>query len=153
MLDPQARALIDLMIKRGVPPTHTLTPVEARNFYRDRRGFTQPEPPALAEVRDLKAAGGIALRLYKPLTDVATPLPVLVYFHGGGWTIGDLDTHDVLCRQLCAGAGVAVVSVDYGLGPGTTLPTRGARLLGRHPLGAARSTGLGRGRTTPGRGR
>jgi acetyl esterase len=122
MLDPQARALIDLMIKRGVPPTHTLTPTEARNFYRDRRGFTQPEPPALAEVRDVKTASGIPLRLYKPVTTVATPLPVLVYFHGGGWTIGDLDTHDVLCRQLCAGAGVAVVSVDYALGPEQRFP-------------------------------
>ncbi len=122
MLDPQARALIDLMIKRGVPPTHTLSPTDARNFYRDRRGFTQPEPPALAEVRDLKTSGGIALRLYKPLAPVTTPAPVLVYFHGGGWTIGDLDTHDVLCRQLCDQAGVAVVSVDYGLGPEQRFP-------------------------------
>jgi acetyl esterase len=122
MLDPQARALIDLMIKRGVPPTHTLSPTDARNFYRDRRGFTQPEPPVLADERDVKTAGGIPLRLYKPVTTVATPLPVLVYFHGGGWTIGDLDTHDVLCRQLCAGAGVAVVSVDYGLGPEQRFP-------------------------------
>ena len=47
MLDPQARALIDLMIERGVPPTHTLTPAQARSFYRDRRGFTQPEPPPM----------------------------------------------------------------------------------------------------------
>ena len=46
MLDPQARALIDLMIEKGVPPTHTMTPAQARSFYRDRRGFTQPEPPA-----------------------------------------------------------------------------------------------------------
>jgi acetyl esterase len=122
MLDPQARALIDLMIKRGVPPTHTLSPTDARNFYRDRRGFTQPEPPTLAEVRDLKMAGGMALRLYKPNAAVATPPPVLVYFHGGGWTIGDLDTHDVLCRQLCEAAGVAVVSVDYGLGPEQRFP-------------------------------
>jgi acetyl esterase len=122
MLDPQARALIDLMIKRGVPPTHTLTPSEARTFYRDRRGFTQPEPPALGDVQDLRSDAGLALRLYKPLNASSTALPVLVYFHGGGWTIGDLDTHDVLCRQLCALAGVAVVSVDYGLGPEQRFP-------------------------------
>jgi acetyl esterase len=122
MLDPQARALIDLMIKRGVPATHTLTPTEARNFYRDRRGFTQPEPPALGDVLDLRSDTGLALRLYKPLGAPAAPLPVLVYFHGGGWTIGDLDTHDVLCRQLCALAGVAVVSVDYALGPEQRFP-------------------------------
>jgi acetyl esterase len=122
MLDPQARALIDLMIKRGVPPTHTLSPTEARTFYRDRRGFTQPEPPVLADVRDLKTASGIPLRLYTPRTALTLPPPVLVYFHGGGWTIGDLDTHDVLCRQLCDQAGVAVVSVDYGLGPEQPFP-------------------------------
>jgi acetyl esterase len=122
MLDPQARALIDLMIQRGVPPTHTLSPTEARSFYRDRRGFTQPEPPALGDVRDLRTDAGLALRLYKPLNASPGALPVLVYFHGGGWTIGDLDTHDVLCRQLCAWAGVAVVSVDYGLGPEQRFP-------------------------------
>lgn len=120
MLDPQARALIDLMIDKGVPPTHTLTPVQARTFYRERRGFTQPDPPAMAEVRDL-AAGHVALRLFRPL---ATPhaLPVLVYLHGGGWTIGDLDTHDVLCRQLARDAGCAVVSVDYRMGPEHPFP-------------------------------
>lgn len=120
MLDPQARALIDLMIDKGVPPTHTLTPAQARTFYRERRGFTQPDPPAMAEVRDL-AAGHVALRLFRPLP---TPhaLPVLVYLHGGGWTIGDLDTHDVLCRQLARDAGCAVVSVDYRMGPEHPFP-------------------------------
>ncbi len=53
---------------------------------------------------------------------VGDATPVLVYFHGGGWTIGDLDTHDVLCRQLCLGAGIAVVSVDYRLGPEHRFP-------------------------------
>jgi acetyl esterase len=122
MLDPQARALIDLMIKRQVPPTHTLSPSEARAFYRDRRGFTQPEPPVVGEVRELKTDGGIGLRLYRPPGLNTAAMPALVYFHGGGWTIGDLDTHDVLCRQLCAGAGVVVVSVDYGLGPEQRFP-------------------------------
>ncbi|MFY8085479.1 MAG: alpha/beta hydrolase [Rubrivivax sp.] len=120
MLDPQARALIDLMVEKGVPPTHTLTPVQARAFYRDRRGFTQPEPPAMAEVRDLRA-GGVPLRLFRPvMTDQA--LPLLLYLHGGGWTIGDLDTHDVLCRQLAREAGCAVVSVDYRMGPEHRFP-------------------------------
>ena len=115
MLDPQARALIDLMIERQVPPVHTLSPAEARRLYRDRRGFTQPEPPVVAQVQDLRSASGVALRSYRP-PGVEAP-PVLVYYHGGGWTIGDLETHDVLCRQLCVGAGAAVVSVDYRLGP------------------------------------
>lgn len=127
MLHPQARALIDLMAERGVPPTHTLSPTDARNFYRERRFFTQPEPPAVAETRDMSAAGPhgpIPLRLYKPLGVDAGPggLPVLVYFHGGGWVIGDLDTHDVLCRQLANASGCAVVAVDYRMGPECPFP-------------------------------
>jgi len=120
MLDPQARALIDLMIEKGVPPTHTLTPAHARAFYRDRRGFTQPDPPAMAEVRDLQA-GAVPLRLYRPRAS-GEALPVLLYLHGGGWTIGDLDTHDVLCRQLAREAGCAVVAVDYRMGPEHRFP-------------------------------
>ena len=128
MLDPQARALLDLIEQRGVPPTHTLTPDEARRFYRERRFFTQPDAPEVGHVRDLQAEGPhgtIPMRLYMPL--VPAPgcegrLPLLVYYHGGGWTIGDLDTHDVLCRQLANGSGCAVIAVDYRLGPEHRFP-------------------------------
>ena len=122
MLDPQARALIDLMVQKAVPPVHTLEPAEARRFYRDRRAFTQPDAPVLASVDSLSVpgpAGELPLRLYRPLPGV---LPVLVYFHGGGWTIGDLDTHDVLCRQLALAGACAVVSVDYRLAPEQRFP-------------------------------
>jgi acetyl esterase len=123
MLDPQAAALIALMAQRQIPPTHTLTPAEARRMYLERRFFSQPDPPVVAEVRALRSAGGVPLRMYRPAgSDAAAVLPVLVYFHGGGWTMGDLDTHDVLCRQLCNGAGVAVVSVDYRMGPEHRFP-------------------------------
>jgi acetyl esterase len=123
MLDPQAAALIALMAQRQIPPTHTLTPAEARRMYLERRFFSQPEPPSVAEARALTSAGGVPLRLYRPAgSDAAAVLPVLVYFHGGGWTMGDLDTHDVLCRQLCNGAGVAVVAVDYRMGPEHRFP-------------------------------
>ena len=123
MLDPQARALIDLMVQRQVPPVHTLAVAQARRLYLERRFFTQPEPPAIGkvrEVRDLRTDGGLPLRLYRPPGGGITP--VLVYFHGGGWTIGDLDTHDVLCRQLCVASGAAVVSVDYRMGPENRFP-------------------------------
>ncbi len=121
MLDPQAQALIDLIIEREVPPTHTLTPIEARRIYLERRGYSQPDPPAVGLVRDL--SGPVPMRLYRPASAADdAPLPVLVYLHGGGWTIGDLDTHDVLCRSLCAGAGCAVISVDYRLGPEHRFP-------------------------------
>ena len=122
MLDPQAAALIQLMADRKVPPTHTLSPADARRAYLERRFFTQPDAPAVGSVQALTTSGGVPLRLYKPLSAAAGPLPVLVYFHGGGWTMGDLDTHDVLCRQLCQGAGVAVVSVDYRMGPEHRFP-------------------------------
>lgn len=124
MLDPQARALLALIAERGIPPTHTLTPDEARRAYRERRFFTQPAPPELAEVRDLAApgpAGAVPLRLYRP-EGLPALAPVLVYYHGGGWTIGDLDTHDVLCRELAQGGGCAVVAVDYRLGPEHRFP-------------------------------
>ena len=120
MLDPQARALIDLMVARQVPPVHTLTPQDARRMYLERRGFTQPVPPLVGEVRGLQTDTGVPLRLYRPQS--LGVKPVLVYLHGGGWTMGDLDTHDVLCRQLCAAADVAVVAVDYRLGPEHRFP-------------------------------
>ncbi|HMQ71863.1 MAG TPA: alpha/beta hydrolase [Rubrivivax sp.] len=126
MLDPQSRALLDLMTERGVPPIHTLSPDEGRRMFLERRGFTQPVPPPIGSVRDLAAPGPhgpIPLRLVRPagVAD-ATALPLLVYFHGGGWVIGDLDTHDVACRTLAAGAGVAVLAVDYRLAPEHRFP-------------------------------
>jgi acetyl esterase len=126
MLHPETRALLDLMIERQVPPVNTLAPPEARRLYLERRNYTQPDAPEVASVRDLAAptpAGDVPLRSYRPLGAAAEAvLPALVYFHGGGWTIGDLDTHDVLCRQLANGSGIAVVSVGYRLGPEHRFP-------------------------------
>ena len=125
MLHPQAKALLKLMEERGVPPTHTLSPPDARRFYLERRHVTQPPPPDVGEVKSLQATGphgAIAMRLYRPLTPGDGPAPVLVYFHGGGWVIGDLDTHDTLCRQLANGAGIVVVAVDYRMGPEHRFP-------------------------------
>ena len=126
MLHPQARALLRLIEEKGVPPTHTLAPPEARAFYLQRRTFTQPDPPEVAALRNLEAngpAGPIPVRACRPLGSSAdAALPVLVYFHGGGWVIGDLDTHDVLCRQMCNLSGCAVVAVNYRLAPEHRFP-------------------------------
>ncbi len=126
MLHPDARALLDLIEKTGYPPTHLMTPTDARAFYRERRAYTQPAAPDVAESRGLTAEGphgAIPLRLVRPRGAAASDrLPVLVYYHGGGWTIGDLDTHDTLTRELANGAGCAVVSVDYRMGPEHRFP-------------------------------
>jgi acetyl esterase len=132
MLHPDARALLDLIAERDLPAIHTLSPGEARAFYRDRRGFTQPPAPEVAAVLETRCDGphgAIALRVYRPIAEAVTAnasaaarLPALVYYHGGGWTIGDLDTHDVLCRELCNGSGAVVVSVDYRMGPEHRFP-------------------------------
>ncbi len=126
MLHPQARALLDLIEKSGLPPTHMLSPADARRFYRDRRAYTQPDPPEVGAVRDLRAPGphgDVPLRLYRPLgCRPEAILPVLVYFHGGGCVIGDLDTHDTLCRTLANDAGICVISVDYRLAPEPRFP-------------------------------
>jgi len=126
MLHPQAQAWLDFLKARGIPPTHTLSVSDARRFYRERRSVTQPAPPEVGLVRELSADGphgAIPLRLYRPIGSAADArLPVLVYYHGGGWTIGDLETHDTLCRELANGAGCAVVSVDYRLGPEHRFP-------------------------------
>jgi acetyl esterase len=125
-LDPQAKAVIDLVIKSGRPPYHQLSPKDARQMFRDTRPASTPPPPEIGEVRDLKSdtpVGPIPLRLYRPQgVPRTTALPVLVYFHGGGWVIGDLDTHDVLCRQVTAGAGISVIAVDYRLAPEHRFP-------------------------------
>ena len=121
-LDPQAKAAIDLVIKSGRPPYHRLSPKEARQMFRDTRPASTPPAPEIGAVTELSAEG-IPVRLYRPKgVPASTPLPALVFFHGGGWVIGDLETHDVLCRQLTAGAGISVVNVDYRLAPEHKFP-------------------------------
>lgn len=128
MLHPQARALLELLEKQGLPPVHSLSPARARVSYHERRALTQPQPLPVAQVQALQApgpAGPIALRLYRPVRPVPPDtrlLPALVYFHGGGWVVGDLDTHDILCRELANRAGCAVVSADYRLAPEHRFP-------------------------------
>src|SRR3989441_7646407 len=125
-LDPQAQEVINLAIKAGRPAYNTLSPKDARQLFRETRPASTPTPPEIGAVRTLVAegpGGPIPLRVYRPAgVATGTPLPVLVYYHGGGWVIGDLDTHDVQCRQITAEAGITVVAVDYRLAPEHKFP-------------------------------
>jgi acetyl esterase len=121
-IDPQVAFVLDLIVKSGRPAYNTLSPKEARQLFRETRPASTPPAPTIGVVKDL-SAGGVPVRLYRPpgVPD-STRLPVLVFFHGGGWVIGDLDTHDTLCRQLTAGAGISVIAVDYRLAPEHKFP-------------------------------
>src|SRR2546428_2677327 len=146
-LDPQAKAVIDLIIKSGRPPYHQLSPKDARQLFRDTRPASTPPAPEIGAVKDLTVdgpAGTIPVRLYRPKgVPAATMLPALVFFHGGGWVIGDIETHDVLCRQLTAGAGISVVNGDYRLAPGHKFPAAVDDAWGAPRGGAAHPAALG----------
>jgi acetyl esterase/lipase len=116
-LDPQARMLLDQMQAMGLPPLDALPVPEARAAIMQMVAAAgPPEPVARVENRTVPGpAGEIPVRLYAP--EAKGPLPVLVYYHGGGWVIGNLDSHDGVCRQLANAAGCLVVSVDYRLAP------------------------------------
>jgi acetyl esterase len=121
-LDPQARALLDQLAARGDPPVTALTPQEAR-AQMVQATARLGEPPAIARVEALTVpgpGGAIPVRILAP--QGKAPLPALVYFHGGGWVVGSIDTHDALCRALANAAGVTVVSVDYRLAPEHKFP-------------------------------
>jgi acetyl esterase len=122
-LHPQVVELLERAAKSPLPPYYEVPAHVARRIYRDTRAALSPKAPEVAAVRLLIAPGPVALRAYRPAG--AQPdevLPALVYFHGGGWVIGDLDTHDVLCRLLANGAHCAVYSVDYRMGPEFKFP-------------------------------
>jgi acetyl esterase len=126
MLDPQAKSYLDLLANLGAPPLHSLQAPQARIAYKKARAIAQPAPPPVAAVEALVAdwpGGKIALRGYRPIgSNPADVLPVLLFMHGGGWTIGDLDTHDVVCREIGNRARCAVISVDYRLAPEHRFP-------------------------------
>jgi acetyl esterase len=125
-LHPQAQQVCDLIVASGRPPIETLTPPQARQAYLASRAVLQPEAEAVAEILSLEASGPngpIPLRLYRGTgVDKGRPQPALVYFHGGGWVIGDLESHDQVCRALANAIPAIVVAVDYRLAPEHKFP-------------------------------
>ena len=121
-LDPQAQAVLDRMVAVGIRPAHTLTIEEARRALEAAHALGgPPEPVQRVEDRVIPGPGGdLRLRLYRPAG--SGPFPILVFFHGGGWIRGSLDTHDGLCRSLANRAACLVLSVDYRLSPEVRFP-------------------------------
>lgn len=125
-LTPDVQAVLSAMAASGAPPMESLPIPQAREAYKQMSALLGGDPLPVRQVRELEAegpAGPIPLRLYLPLlehpdsTPADAPLPVTVYLHGGGWVLGDLDSHDKVCRRLAQAAGCAVVGVHYRLAP------------------------------------
>ena len=125
-LDPDVARLLELMRKAGKPPFESLTPAQCRDAYAASWDILQPAAADVASVRDLEVdgpGGRLKLRIYRGAgTSAGERLPCLVYLHGGGWVIGNLESHDRLCRQVANVAGICVVAVDYRLAPEHRFP-------------------------------
>jgi acetyl esterase len=120
---PQVVALLEAAARSPLPTLDKVPAFVARRLYSDRCKTVVPKSVPEVQARLLLTPGGVALRAYRPSRLAqGEVLPALVYFHGGGWTIGDLDTHDTLCRELAAGANCAVFSVEYRLAPESPFP-------------------------------
>jgi acetyl esterase len=124
-LDPHIAGAMQMMADSGARPLHEGTPEEGRAFYlATTAGALTPEQVVpVASVQDTTingAAGPLKARVYRP--EGEGPFPTVAFFHGGGFVIGDLDTHDNICRDICRGARAVVVAVDYRLAPEHPFP-------------------------------
>ncbi len=129
-LDPELQALMDAMADLGDPPIMTVEPALARREFRERvlkqRAGRPVTPVSTVEDRRVPRDGGaedaVPVRVYTPRSRPAHDLPAVVYLHGGGWVIGDLDTYEPDCRRLADATGALVVGVDYRLAPEHPFP-------------------------------
>jgi acetyl esterase len=119
-LDPQAQQVMTQIAALGFPPPHMVTPAQARINAKARPRAAGPDVASVAD-RTIPGPGpDLPVRIYTPAGN--GPFPLLVWFHGGGWVVGDLDMADATARHLTVGAGCVVVSVDYRLAPETRFP-------------------------------
>ncbi|RRJ30119.1 alpha/beta hydrolase [Halocatena pleomorpha] len=120
-LDPEIKTVLDVMDEQDVPPLPALTPQAAREQFEAMNEFTESE--SVHYTQDIEIEGPdepITIRLYKPTP--ADDLPVLLFLHGGGFVLGDLDSHDNVCTALANRAEALVLSVDYRLAPEHPFP-------------------------------
>jgi acetyl esterase/lipase len=123
VIDPEARACLDYMTSFGLPSLAEQGPEVARRHNRDRAPSLAGEPEHVAIIEDGTLpgpAGPIRYRRYS--NEPATAQAALLYLHGGGWVVGDLDTHDSVCRAVASRGGCTVVSLDYRLAPENPFP-------------------------------
>jgi acetyl esterase len=122
-LDPKVRVLLDLMAQMGDPPLSETTPQVLRERRARGRDLVNAPTEPIAVVRDIAVAGGagpLKARLYD--IEDGPERPTLVYFHGGGFVFGDLESHDPLCRRLAHDGRMRVIAVDYRLAPEAPFP-------------------------------
>jgi acetyl esterase len=117
-LHPQAKAFIENLLEQNPPGWEELGVSEAREVFESFAPMLGAAP-VLSRVEDHVLPGGVRVRLY---CDQTGPMPVVMFFHGGGWVLGNVETHDAMCRRLAVDSGCAIVSVDYGLSPENTFP-------------------------------
>jgi acetyl esterase len=122
-LDPQVKVLLDQLAAAGGLPLDQMSPAEARTMFAGMTALAgTPREMASVENRAVPTPDGdVPVRIYTPATG-GTPRPLVVYFHGGGFVIGNIDSHDGTCRELADLTGSVVVSVDYRLAPETGAP-------------------------------
>jgi acetyl esterase len=124
-LDAIVKGLLDQMAANPMPKLWEVPPAQGREMYRMMASMLEPPAVAIGKIDNITMpgpAGEIKLRVYAPVAGGGAVLPCLVYFHGGGWVIGDLDTHDALCRTLANETGARVIAVDYRLAPEHKFP-------------------------------
>ena len=122
-LAPEVQLAIAMLERRREPAPETLPPAESRVRRRRLSAVYAGKPTPVGAVTDLELDGAVALRArhYAP-AELGERHPLLVYYHGGGFTYGDLETHDGVCRILCRHAGAHVLAVDYRLAPEHPFP-------------------------------
>ena len=122
-LDHDAEILLEMIREANRPSFETVGAVAARDLFMAGRKALSPDPMPISETRDVAIpgpGGPIPARLYRSATTGA--LPVLVFFHGGGWVVGNIDSHEAMCRHIANRAECAVLSIDYRMGPEHKFP-------------------------------